>query len=128
MSDYIIDKRELPAQDGFDLRAELVPDYDGSTDDSDCYTPKQIAAWRNDDWRFVGIIVTASREGIDLGSASIWGTEYGDYIMTDEDDNVIDWQWVNPAYDDDYLIDLVSEALDEARATVKKINAEPSNV
>lgn len=36
---------------------------------------ERLRAWCNDDWQWCGVIVTASREGIDLGRASLWGIE-----------------------------------------------------
>lgn len=65
---HIIDSIDLGTIDGFQLRAELVPDTD----------PANAS-----DIDFVGIIVTASRAGIDLGSDSLWGIiQYGDPLRT----------------------------------------------
>lgn len=48
-----------------------------------------LKAWCNDEWRYVGIAVTASREGVELGRASLWGVEadhpadpYNEYLQT----------------------------------------------
>ena len=54
----IIDSIDLGTIDGFDIRADMVPDTD----------PANAS-----DLEFVAIIVTASRADIDLGSDSIWG-------------------------------------------------------
>lgn len=54
----ILDTRELEQRGGFDLRAELVPDFD-SDDERATY----------------GIIVRASRKGILLGESSLWNTD-----------------------------------------------------
>lgn len=45
---------------------------------------ERLRAWCNDQWSYVGVIVTASRNGIDLGRASLWGIESdaGDYLLT----------------------------------------------
>lgn len=37
-----------------------------------------LRGWCDDDWHYVGVIVTASRAGVELGSASLWGIEGGD--------------------------------------------------
>lgn len=41
-----------------------------------------LRAWCNDDWSYCGVIVTASRNGVELASASLWGIESnaGDYL------------------------------------------------
>jgi hypothetical protein len=80
MSDYgtIIDSKDLGTQGGFDLRAILVPDTDTSPRDyGDMYEGEITAAWERDEWSYVGTVVIASRDGIDLGSDAIWGQEYG---------------------------------------------------
>lgn len=45
---------------------------------------ERLRAWCNDDWSYVGVIVTASRNGITLSIASLWGIESdaADYIRT----------------------------------------------
>lgn len=35
----------------------------------------RLKSWCDDQWNYVGIIVTASRAGIELASASLWGIE-----------------------------------------------------
>lgn len=39
---------------------------------------ERLRAWCNDDWNYVGIIVTASKAGINLGTVSLWGLESDD--------------------------------------------------
>jgi len=34
-----------------------------------------LQGWCNGDWQYVGLVVTASRNGIDLGSSALWGIE-----------------------------------------------------
>ena len=126
----MIDSKILPSQDGFDLRAHTEYDSDSSPLDSDCYTPKQVSAFNQGDWTYVGIIVTASRAGIDLGSASIWSIEAGMYVMTDENDNVVSEKWIDPldASDEDsalayYGPSLIAEAIAEAQKNIAAINA-----
>lgn len=76
----IIDSIKLGTAEGFDIRADMVPGnhttYSGGEPDGD-YTPEEIAAFCRDDWYYVGIIVTASRNGTDLGSDSLWAVEAG---------------------------------------------------
>lgn len=63
--------------EGFDFVAFLEADTDSHVDDSECYTPKQTAAWKNDEWFFVGVVVTVSRNGVKLSdhAASLWGID-----------------------------------------------------
>lgn len=62
---------------GLDLTAYLEADTDTRPEDSECYTPKQVAAWRNDEWFFVGVVVSASCGGVLVSdhAASLWGNE-----------------------------------------------------
>ncbi len=43
----------------------------------------RLHAWCNDGWQWIGAIVTASRAGIELGWASLWGIESdaGEYLL-----------------------------------------------
>ena len=76
---------------GLSYRVTVVPDLDAGRpeDNGDCYTPAQIAAWSRDDWLYVGVIVTPVIGGTDITASeqSLWGNEYGDFLLTDEDDN-----------------------------------------
>ncbi|WNM66125.1 hypothetical protein SEA_WHEEZY_85 [Gordonia phage Wheezy] len=147
----VIATRTLDPVDGFTLTAYEVPDTDStpigqSLDEGGCYTADDIEAWRRDEWQYVGVVVVASRAGVDLGSASIWGMDTGDYWDTITRDNggtpygVLDVvpgsvTTGHPREDggidyvtrDDfahgYGADLISEALTEARATVAALTS-----
>jgi hypothetical protein len=122
----MIDSKHVGTIDGFDINAVLVPDTDTSTDNYDCYTPKQVAAFNRHEWSFVGTIVTASKAGI-LGCASLWGSEHGFYVVTDEDDNEIRTEWVSPLDGDGddfingYGPGLIDEAIAIAQAKLKEL-------
>lgn len=75
-------------QYNFDIKIEA--DTDAHPGDYDCYTDKQVAAWKNDSWRFVVVKVTPTRHDVTVHGASEYlaGVEYGDYVLTDENDNV----------------------------------------
>ena len=103
-------------RDGFTVTLEMVEDTDSTPFDADCYDESDIEAWRNDEWRYVGFVYTASREGVDLGEASICGAEL-DFPGGKMDG--ID-AWISEDY---YHADLVSEAIDDARATLKRLTA-----
>lgn len=73
-----LDSIELGTRDGFDIRADMVDeDYYQPVPDGDCYTDEQIDAYVRGDWKYVGIIVTASRNGIVLGCDSVWSVDCG---------------------------------------------------
>ena len=95
----IIDTIELGTVDGFDIRAITVPDHDYAADANNA---TDSARW---DW--VGIIVTASRAGIEMGSDSLWGVECERNVT-------------NPLRDSNgslatYREDMVSNAIADAR-------------
>lgn len=60
-----------------------------------------LRKWCNDEWHYIGVIVTASRNGIELGNASLW------CIESHSDD-----------YIESVIADLTEEAIDKANATI----------
>lgn len=107
-----LDARELDPRDGFDLTVTLEPDDATTPDDFDSYGAADVAAWHRGDWSYVGVVVTASRAGVELGRASIWGTEAG-YSPG--------WDGYVDAFASGYVDDLIDEAIDEARARLAKL-------
>ena len=100
--------------DGFTVTIEMVEDADTTPFDSDCYCESDIEAWRNDEWRYVGFVYTASLEGVVLGEASIWGTELD--FPGGKMDGIDAW-----IAEDYYHPELVSEAIEDARAMLKRL-------
>ena len=88
---YNTDKRETPRQQA---AKAAKADFE------------RLKAWCNDDWHYVGVIVEAYREGIKLGSASLWGIE------SDSDD-----------YLEEVAEELADEAIEEAKAKLASICA-----
>ena len=121
--DGAIDWRTLPARDGFTLTARKYYDTDSTPDDYDCYTAKQVTAWRADEWQFVGLRVTASVDGIELGSADLWSIEDGRYTCTTEDDVVTDVRDLDPLTDEDYLTTSRRKRLRRRATSVAKLCA-----
>lgn len=69
--------------DGARYRVDLEPDTDATPDDADCYDDDAIQAWRDDLWRYVGVIVTPLDVPEDKQfelSDSLWGVDYGSYV------------------------------------------------
>lgn len=63
--------------EGFDIVARIEFDHDTKPTDFDCYDDEQIQAWKNDDWFFGGVVLSVSRNGVDLSdrAASLWGID-----------------------------------------------------
>lgn len=74
--------------DGISYRVRIVFDTDTSPADYDGYTPRQVDAWKRDEWIFVGVIVTPDIDGLHPWGfgASLWGIVYGDIPLTTDDD------------------------------------------
>ena len=62
---------------GFDFTAQLEFDEDSRIEDSDCYSEKQVKAWKADGWFFGGIVVSAELNGVSVCdyAASLWWIE-----------------------------------------------------
>lgn len=62
-------------RDGFDICARIEHDTDSRPEDSECYTKRQIQMWCNDEWFFCGVVLSVSRNGVQLAdhAASLWG-------------------------------------------------------
>lgn len=59
---------------GVAYKIEIVADADARPDEADCYDAADLSAWRNDEWRFVGVVVTTKSGD---ASTALWGVEYG---------------------------------------------------
>ena len=63
--------------EGYDLTATLEQDTDCSPFNFDCYSPIKIKQWRNDEWFYVGVVISVSFNGVELAdhAASLWGVD-----------------------------------------------------
>lgn len=95
---------------GFDLTATLVADNDTTPVDNDCYSPLKVKQWKNDEWFFVGVVLSVSKGGIllDDNAASLWGIECNYNKKANK-------------YLSEVAKELESEALDCAKIQVVKI-------
>lgn len=64
------------------IEATTHADTDSSPLEESWPTPEQITAWKNDEWRYVGISLTASIGNVS-SDASLWGIAFG--IGSDSD-------------------------------------------
>jgi hypothetical protein len=97
---------------GFDLTATLEQDTDTKPTDYKCYDEADIQRWKNDDWFYVGVVVSVSLNGVELSdhAASLWGV----------DCNFSD---TSNAYLAEVAQELEAEALDTARTEAARIRA-----
>lgn len=110
------DKHPLPGDaivwrnGGFTLVARIKFDDAATPSDFDCYSDDDIEGWKNGDWHFVGIVVSAEYGGWLLGDTadSLWGLECG---LTDESGD----------YLSDVAAELFAEALQVAKAELVKL-------
>lgn len=97
-------------REGFDLCARLVYDTDTKPTDFECYDTADIERWRADEWFYVGVVLSVSRNGVELSdhAASLWGV----------DCNFSD---TSNTYLSEVAQELEAEALDTARAEVARM-------
>ena len=86
------------------VRATLEHDNDSRPEDSECYTLEQIAAWKREDWFFVGVVLSVhiGDRVLDDHAASLWA---------------VDCNFMGS--DNSYLSDVADELLPEALAAAK---------
>ena len=73
---------------GLDVHLLIEPDPWTSPEDDDGFTPKQIAAWKDDQWCYVSATVTLSLNGVEIGSAMYSGLEFDTFLITNDDDEI----------------------------------------
>lgn len=110
---YVCPGDQIVTTDGpFEIVAHIVHDEYTRPEDCDgAYDDHQLAAWHNDAWFFCGIVLDVLLDGIPVAphAAAIWGLE-----ANLNGDN---------AYLTEVANELLPEALDEAKATAKKLIA-----
>lgn len=99
--------------EGVTYTARLVHDWDSKPSDCDCYSKRQIEAWKADEWHFFGVVISAEIDGIDLGDylASLWGIE-GNFPSRRKNPNT---------YFRDVANELLAEAVEAASAERSRI-------
>ena len=92
----------------FTIQAAIVPDNDTRATDFDCYTPKQLEAWKRGEWQLYGMILSVWIDDyrLDSHAASLWG---------------IDCNF--PGGDNAYLQEIANDLLVEALARAETIRA-----
>jgi len=92
----------------FTIQAAIVPDNDTRATDFDCYTPKQLEAWKRGEWQLYGMILSVWVDDyrLDSHAASLWG---------------IDCNF--PGGDNTYLQEIANDLLPEALERAETIRA-----
>jgi hypothetical protein len=87
-----LDSKTIPDSDIAGLSWHVTLDYDEyySAPEGDCYTPRQVDAYRRGDWSYVIVGVSPIVGGVELDdlTETLGCVEYGTFTLTDEDDNV----------------------------------------
>lgn len=99
--------------EGFNITARVEYDQETRPEDSECYTPRQVAAWKNDEWFFCGVVLSVELNGVQLSdhAASLWGIDCN-FPSRRKNPNT---------YLSEVCADLESEAIEHARAEVKRM-------
>jgi hypothetical protein len=97
---------------GFDLTATLEQDTDTKPADCECYDEADIRRWKNDDWFYVGVVVSVSFNGVELSdhAASLWGID-------------CNFNDTSNAYLSEVAQELQDEAIKEAKTQAARIRA-----
>ena len=98
--------------EGFDLTATLEQDTDTKPTYFECYSSADIQRWKNDDWFYVGVVLSVSLNGVELSdhAASLWGVD-------------CNFNNTSNAYLSEVAQELEAEALDTARSEATRICA-----
>jgi hypothetical protein len=113
----------LPDWKGWTMELSISP-FHAKMFDYECYDEVQVAAWMDDKWWFAELTVTASANGVNLGTASMITVEYGEFPVQLEDGTYkteyVDAEYYKREYVDD-VERLIMEAYDDAMERVRKI-------
>jgi hypothetical protein len=97
-------------REGFDFVARLQHDTDTKPTDFYCYDAEDVQRWRDDEWFYVGVVLSVSRNGVKLSdhAASLWGID-------------CNFSKTSNAYLSEVAKELEDEALDTAKTEVIRI-------
>lgn len=109
---YVIDPADLKAVTGVEVPFGLTPHvfvYDDDTHlieefDEECWDPADVAAWKNNEWRFVGVaVVLVDADGEAHPVEAVWGVNQGGYWPGNDESQI----W-------DTVLDMIDQASHEA--------------
>ncbi len=70
------------------ITVAVEEDTDSTPFEFECYSPEDIAAWRNDRWLYVGLVASVELDGVVIGEDSLWSIEDG--TMSEQEVNALD--------------------------------------
>lgn len=109
---------------GADVFLLLTYDPFARPEDDDGLTPKQVQAWQDDEWAYNIATVSIELDGVEIGSASYGGIEYGQFTYTNDEDELIRKEWITEADIWDYVgEELKGEAMSRAEENLGKLAA-----
>ncbi|NBU22774.1 MAG: hypothetical protein EBS38_02525 [Actinobacteria bacterium] len=116
-----IESMTLEPRDGFDLEICVHADYHSHPSDNDGLTQKQVFAWLDDQWHYVSLHARASLDGVTLGEYWLHGIEYGEFLITDDQDNPQKTVsvYLKDIWEDGYT-DVIDEAIAQAKEQLKR--------
>ena len=109
-NDVYIGASTVTEKDGFQFRIDIEYDDMMRIEDVDCYSQKEIKAWKEGKWCYGGIVVHAQKNGVNLGIVtSLWGIEIGDYFPQ------------CALYVNDVIFEMLPEAVENAKKRVAEM-------
>lgn len=111
--------------DGKRYRVTTENDYDSSPVEFDCYSKEDIQHWFDDNWHYVGVIVTPLDVPEDRQfeySNSLWGVEFGFHLDPPQTIDGHTYRYT----DMDYMcmVHPVPDMIDEVISNVKEYDTE----
>ena len=96
--------------EGYKIKATLHDDTCTRVNDYECYSQEEIQAWKNDEWFYVGVVLSVSYKGIKLEdhAASLWGID-------------CNFPGGNNAYLSECALEMQEEAIDQAKIKHKQM-------
>jgi hypothetical protein len=104
-----------------EITTEADEYYPGGPD-GDCYTPRQVKAYRDGDWSYVVLHGRVMIGDAEITESYLGGVEAGWFVMTDEQDNVTGEEHIDPLTKiEEWYADFVAEMIDDARTALGKL-------
>jgi len=70
------DRKTAKITESVQVVATVVHDHDTTPADFDCYGENEVRRWEDDEWDFVGIVLTLEVNGQEVATlGSLWGIE-----------------------------------------------------
>lgn len=119
----LIERKILHDVAGWRISVDVIADWDVTPMEADCYDDVAIAKWHNDEWRYVGVVVSVELRDRLIAGDQLWGIAHGDlgngintsvWDLTPAGHMVLDGKRIETSGSP--LAGVVVEALDQANA------------